>query len=124
MNAPFASPTAEWEDKQEEYYRLYRGKCRMLSEALVAANPKLRLVRGHYYCPFWGPQAHWWCVDESGAIQDPTRLQFPSEGEGDYVEFDGICECEECGKRFPEADGSFYGNHAFCSNDCIIRHVL
>ena len=30
-------------------YQRYRGKCKEMSEALIAADPSLRLVRGHYY---------------------------------------------------------------------------
>jgi hypothetical protein len=35
---------------EESDYMKYRGKCKEMSEALVKENPKLRLVRGHYYC--------------------------------------------------------------------------
>ena len=39
-------------DEQSDYLK-YRGKCKEMSEALVANNPALRLVRGHYWCPIW-----------------------------------------------------------------------
>ncbi len=74
----------------------YRGQCKKLSEALVAEHPGWRLVRGYYHCPLWGKQFHWWVVDSDGHIHDPSVLQFPSGGLGEYEEFDGQVECAEC----------------------------
>jgi len=106
-------------DEAASNYQKYRGKCKEMSEALVAANPKLRLVRGHYFCPLWASnEQHWWCVDENGTIHDPTKLQFPSAGNGIYEEFDGIVECSNCGKEMREEEASFASNYAFCSNRC------
>jgi hypothetical protein len=104
-------------------YLKYRGKCKEMSEALVKADPSLTLVRGHYWCPYWGQQAHWWTKDTDGKIVDPTALQFPSKGSGDYVEFDGTVECSECGKEMKEEDASFHGNYAFCSYRCNGKFV-
>lgn len=61
-------------------YLTYRGKCKEMSEDLVRQNPSLSLVRGHYICPIWGSQPHWWVKDTSGAILDPTKRQFPLRG--------------------------------------------
>ncbi len=102
-----------------------RGKCKKMSEEAVAADPSLRLVRGYYYCWEWGKQAHWWTVKEDGTIHDPTAAQFPSLGEGVYEEFDGWCECSECGLRIHEDDGIIggNGNYIFCSGNCYGRFV-
>lgn len=104
------------------YYRQYRGKCKEMAEAAVAADPTLRLVRGHYLEPLWGrEEAHWWTVRPDGTIFDPTRLQFPSGGVAEfYTEFDGICQCHECGRDVPEAEAIIAGNghYALCSMAC------
>lgn len=110
-------------DQRDENYHKYRGKCKEMSEALAKANPALRVVRGHYFDPEWGAEPHWWCVDKDGKVHDPTALQFPSEGRGEYVEFDGWLECEECGKSIHENETTFNGNHGYCSNECACRAV-
>lgn len=107
----------------ETDYIKYRGKCREMSEALVKENPSLRLVRGHYFCPFWGEQAHWWTVDSEGKVIDPTARQFPSKGTGEYIEFNGIIPCSECGTEMKEAEADIEGNYAFCSDRCHMRFV-
>ena len=107
----------------ESDYHKYRGKCKEFSEKLIAKNPNLRLVRGHYCCPIWGEQQHWWCEDENGKVIDPTAKQFPSKGIGEYVKFDGNCTCSECGKRGKEEDFSFESNYQFCSGECHMRFV-
>lgn len=110
---------------EPEYDYSLRGKCKELSEKLVAANPDLTLVRGHYLCPFWGEQPHWWTVDSNGVIHDPTKDQFPSKGKGHYEPFNGMCTCAECGKEVPEAEATIGGNghYAFCSNECYGHFV-
>lgn len=106
-----------------------RGKCKELSEKAVAEDPSLRLVRGFYHCPFWGTQQHWWTVRADGAIHDPTAAQFPSsvlpDVSGFYEEFNGTCECDNCGKSFAETDSKarFESNYAFCSYSCHGRFV-
>ena len=104
-------------------YARYRGKCKEMSEALVAANPTLTLVRGHYHCPFWGEQAHWWTRKPDGTIVDPTKDQFPSKGIGQYVEFDGNVECSNCGKLMCEDEASYESRYAFCSYECHGKFV-
>ena len=107
----------------EDDYLKYRGKCREMSEALVATDSTLTLVRGHYHCPIWGEQPHWWCKRSDGTIVDPTKNQFPSRGIGEYVEFNGIIECANCGKEIKEEDADIDGNYAFCSYQCHGRFV-
>lgn len=111
-------------DTQSNYSR-YRGKCKEMCEALVADDPSLKMVRGHYYEPTWGrEEPHWWCVNAEGVIIDPTKLQFPSGGIIDcYTEFDGTFDCEECGKNFPEAELVAAGNYPVCSNTCALKLV-
>ena len=105
-------------------YKEFRGKCRELSEAAVAADPTLRLVRGHYFCPIWRTnEGHWWCVRPDGTIYDPSARQFPSNGNGIYEEFDGMCECENCGKHTPEEKSVIAFSRAFCSNECYGEYV-
>ena len=104
--------------EEQTGYERFRGKCKEFAEAEVAKNPELRLVRGHYYCPVWGQQAHWWCEKADGTIVDPTKSQFPSAGMGEYIEFDGLVECSECGKKIREEEASFESNYCFCSNYC------
>lgn len=109
-----------------EDYAKYRGKCKETCESLVVENPDYRLVRGYYMCPVWGKQAHWWLKDEDGGIIDPTVKQFPTAGIGaDYIEFDGYCECDECGKHFHEDDPgvSFAGRFPVCSDRCHLRLI-
>lgn len=103
-----------------------QGKCKELSEAAVKADPTLTLVRGHYICPMWGARAHWWTTRTDGSIHDPTVNQFPTRGVGaEYVPFDGIVTCAECGKEFEEGAGVFDGNghYGFCSTGCNMRFV-
>jgi hypothetical protein len=105
----------------ETDYLKYRGRCREMSEALVKADPTLTLVRGHYVCPMWGRQQHWWCKRPNGEIVDPTVGQFPTRGvAAEYVEFDGRVDCGEEGH-----EGKFRidGRYAFCSTECNMRFV-
>ena len=99
-------------------YMTYRGKCKQLSEELVQNDSSLVLVRGYYHYPFWGKQAHWWTRAPDGTVIDPTVLQFPSKGMGDYEEFDGTVECSNCGKQIAEEDGDYESNYVFCSYTC------
>lgn len=109
---------------RDDNYIKYRGRCKEYCEQAVAEDPTLRLVRGYYYCPIWkSKEAHWWTERPDGTIHDPTRMQFPSEGMGDYQEFDGHIECAECLKRVAEEDAVVYGNYAFCCGTCCARFV-
>jgi hypothetical protein len=114
---------ADFADLRETDYRLYRGKCREMAETLVKQNPDLRLVRGFYHCPLWGKQSHWWMVKPDGTIVDPSAAQFPSYGAGEYEGFNGMVQCEECGKELPEELAYIDGNHAFCDRKCYGRYI-
>lgn len=101
-------------------YITYRGHCKELAEAEVKHDPSLRIVRGWYFCPVWGKQAHWWCEKSDGTVIDPSVKQFPTKGLGAiYEEYDGNIECEYCGKNTAENDAYFYGHHAYCSYQCF-----
>jgi hypothetical protein len=102
-------------------HELY-GKCKEKSEEYIQDNPECKLVRGFYYCPILGKRQHWWTTLPDGTIHDPTIAQFPSPY-GEYEEFDGICECEECGKRIKEEDAIFMGRYPTCSGTCAKRLV-
>lgn len=104
-------------------YDKYRGKCKEYVEQAVSNDPSLTAVRGHYLCPFWGMQPHWWCVRQDGTIFDPTVEQFPEPHIGEYIPFDGNVECAQCGKQMLEKHASFHGNYAFCSTACNMRFV-
>ena len=109
---------------EDNDYLKYRGKCKEMSEAAVAADPTLTIVRGHYYCPVWNTEEqHWWCVREDGTIYDPTAKQFGSKGLGIYTPFDGTITCDECGKQVKEEEASIEGRFAFCSYRCHGRFV-
>lgn len=108
---------------EESDYAKYRGKCKEMCEAACTIDSTLTLVRGHYYCPFWGEQPHWWTVRPDGTIFDPTKDQFPSKGNGEYIPFDGILHCAECGKEMMEEGADIEGNYAFCSYLCHGRFV-
>lgn len=112
-------------DEELANYLLYRGQCKPLAEAAVAADPTLTLVRGHYHDPAWGAQAHWWTVRLGGTVYDPTARQFPSQGTGVYVPFTGVLDCDECGVTVKEEDAQIIGNghYAVCSYECALRFV-
>ena len=59
----------------------------------------------------------------NGSIYDPTKLQFPSRGNGVYEEFDGLLECSECGEIVKEEDAKFIGRYACCSDRCCMKLV-
>lgn len=112
------------EDELNINYIKYRGKCKQFCDEAIEKDPTLKLVRGHYYCPIWGEQQHWWTVREDGSIYDPTKLQFPSGGNGVYAEFDGHINCEYCHKSVKEEDAYFVYHHVYCSGECYYRDVM
>lgn len=111
-------------DEQENNYLKYRGKCKEFCEQAIKDDPTLILVRGHYFCPIWNKNdPHWWTVRKNGEIYDPTRLQFPSKGFGEYTPFSGLVECANCGKEVLEEDAKFESKYAFCSTKCNMHFV-
>lgn len=110
-------------EPSSENYAKFRGKCREYAEAACKKDPSLTLVRGHYLCPFWGKQPHWWCKKPDGTIVDPTVKQFPVPSVGEYVEFNGVIQCSECGKEMKEEEADIDGNYAFCSTKCHLLFV-
>lgn len=105
-------------------YQKFRGKCKEMVDEAVANDPTLRAVRGHYHCPMWGEQPHWWCERPDGTIFDPSAKQFPFGGKiGEYIEFNGMVVCAECGVEVPEDEARIEGNYGFCSTRCAMRFV-
>jgi|GEM_PF-2387843 len=109
-------------DVDNDYIR-YRGKCKEMVDSACESDPTLTPVRGHYICPIWGKQQHWWTVRADGAIYDPSCKQFPSKGFGDYVPFNGSYECSECGKIVKESEADIDGRYVFCSTKCHMKFV-
>lgn len=108
----------------ESDYLKYRGKCKEYCDNAIKDDPTLRLVRGWYTCFVWRTrEEHWWTVRQDGTIYDPTALQFPSKGLGEYEEFAGMLECAECGKEVSEYDAHPMGAYVCCSYECCGRLV-
>lgn len=121
-NKPDSTQSASAEPSN---YIKYRGKCKEFCEALCKEDTTLTMVRGHYYDAMWGQQAHWWCTKPDGTVVDPTKLQFPSEGRGLYVPFDGTVECSNCGEEGTEEDfDCSHGRYVFCSDKCAIKFCM
>lgn len=114
------------QEQVAEGYKVFRGRCKELCEAAVAADPALTLVRGHIFVAQWPSdpeQPHWWCKRGDGTIHDPSWQQFPFNSPPSvnlYFEFDGNIDCANCGETFKETDPGvgFDGRHAFCSHKC------
>lgn len=105
-------------------YQIFRGKCKEACEALQSVLPELRMVRGHYYDAIWNRnEAHWWLETPSGVIVDPTKHQFPTCGTGEYVEFDGMYDCDNCGEKVEEKHLLGDGRYGFCSGKCYGHFV-
>ena len=105
-------------------YEKYRGKCKEFCDQAIIDDPELTLVRGHYYCPITNrKEMHWWTIRVDGIVYDPTKLQFASAGNGDYIPFNGNYECAECGKLVPEEEAEIDGNYVYCSFKCHSNHI-
>jgi len=112
------APYQHWIDQNVDV----AGRCKEITEAMVKEFPELRRVRGHYYCWIWGEREHWWLVTSDGEVIDPTAAQFPSKGEGRYVEFDGqepTGMCPNCGEYC--YNGEQVHNHCY---DEFMRSLL
>lgn len=109
-------------------YKKYRGMCKTLSEKECKNNPNLKLVKGWYYCPIWNSEEqHYWCEDEKGKIIDPSRLQFPSKGQGKYKKYDGVFPCSYCKTDIKESDiddNLIQGKYIFCSGECYTKFIM
>lgn len=97
-----------------------RGQCATVTEAMAAAFPELRRVRGHYVCPLENRRIpHWWIVAPDGTVIDPTGDQFASCGMGEYEEYVGpepTGHCLDCGAML-------FGREMFCDAECAVRCV-
>jgi len=111
-------------DYAQSDYLKYRGKCEEEAKKLASIDQSLLVIKGWYICPIWGKQAHWWCKDSAGRIIDPTAKQFPSNGIGEYVEYDGTIECEFCHAITTEGDCCIDGHHVYCSYECYGKDVM
>jgi len=97
------------------------GKCSETTAKMLLAFPELTRVRGYYYCPIWGERRHWWLVDSSGKVIDPTKDQFPSKGIGHYEPW--VEGTEEPTGKCPNCGGYCYGGSFCCSDDCGQAYV-
>lgn len=111
----------EWISEHYPTYEFSYGKCAEATIKMVAQFPELKRIRGHYYCFIWGERQHWWCVDPLGWIIDPTSMQFPSKGTGDYVEWNESSP-EPTGKC-PNCSEFCYNNNYCCSENCSIEYA-
>lgn len=106
-------------------YLKYRGRCKELAEKLCATNNELTLVKGWYYCPYINrKEQHWWCEDKNGVITDPSRLQFLSEGLGNYEKYQGTFPCSNCEKEILEKDIKrelCHSKYVFCDRNCYAK---
>lgn len=106
---------AAWIAENVPDYASAYGQCAAVTEAMAIVFPELRRVRGHYYCGIWGERAHWWLETRDDKIVDPTAIQFPSKGRGNYEEYDGrplpTGPCDNCGE-------AVYDGGTVCSERC------
>lgn len=100
------------------------GQCAQACHAMAAAFPELRITNGEIYAILDPePRLHWWLVDPTGEIVDPTAHQF--QGIAEYIEIDDShparnferMKCMNCGEHFyntPEHSGF----SPLCSESC------
>jgi len=111
----------QWIDERVPTYAAAYGKCKAVTDEMSAEFPELTRVRGHYHCDVWGERGHWWLVDASGDVVDPTSRQFPSRGQGPYTPWDDsqpepTGRCLNCGEDV--YDGSYC-----CGEECRLAVV-
>lgn len=92
------------------------GGCAEITLAMQSAFPELHRVRGHYDDAIWGLRDHWWLETQDGEIVDPTAMQFPTKGSGEYIEWDDS-RPEPTGKC-PNCGGECYEHKSVCSEEC------
>jgi hypothetical protein len=97
------------------------GQCKEVTQEMAKEFPELTRVRGHYYCWAWGERAHWWLVDPTGVIIDPTAQQFPSRGRGEYVPW--IEGAPEPSGMCPNCGDPCYDGMTCCSEKCFNEYV-
>lgn len=118
-------PTQHWTPEMLQYMiwkpHLAYGKCAEATLAMEERFPELTRTRGYYLDLFWGPREHWWLVDQQGRIVDPTCLQFPTRGTGEYQPWDEA-QPEPTG-RCPNCGDLCYNNQTCCSENCHIEYA-
>lgn len=70
----------DWIDLNVPNFKSAYGKCNKLCREMQEVFPELDLVKGWYKDPIWGDREHWWLLDDSGEVVDPTAKQFPTKG--------------------------------------------
>lgn len=120
---------AEWIVAYTQRTSSLRGKCKEACEEMKGVFPELEVKKGKAWTD-WGEQEHWWCVAPSGAIYDPTALQFPHGLVYEYEEYHAdmrvrigpCCNCSEDITARVDDDGQprkedFY-SYELCSEAC------
>lgn len=124
-NGPYDIDIHETLSEDANHFAHYAGKCHLYVWEWIKENPALLPQSGFYDCLFWGYRQHWWAIDEDGEVFDPTDLQFPSSGAGEYIPLhEAQIPCPECGDIIPPFRiGMFHHNHMVCSEDCYSRMI-
>lgn len=96
-------------------------RCAEWTSAMQLVFPELKRVRGHVTLSTGWVRAHWWLVDTTGRVVDPTACQFLGDyyGHARTVLYDPLDEtqpqptgkCHYCG-------GPCYNHQPVCSPDC------
>lgn len=102
-----------------------RLKCAEATQAMVLEFPELTRVRGlaHVEEPFSLPPTrtpHWWCVDTSGIVVDPTAHQYPTR----ILKYEPVDESlgEPSGKC-PNCGNFCYEGNYLCSKFCETEYM-
>lgn len=111
----------EWIDSHVKSYEDAYGKCWQVCDLMLKEFQELILVRGHYYCSVWGEREHWWLKTADNKIIDPTKIQFPSFGFGEYIELDNS-EPQPTGKC-PNCGEYCYNSDTMCSKVCETEYM-
>ena len=78
------------------------GKCQEYCDTMGEIFPELIQKRGFYHDVIWGRRMHFWMETPEGDIIDPTVVQFPTKGSGEYEALEGdalpIGRCMNCGE--------------------------
>ena len=98
------------------------GKCKEVSAKMQKAFPELVIVPG-YVDTMWGRRDHFWLVDPTGQVVDPTESQFP----GGVFAYEAwrpgsltrVGKCMECGDEiWRPMDTLKAVNVSTCSSEC------